>query len=388
MADQPTSADQDSLAPRRSQASARQSASLRPPSIVLVDHTQPPEPDAPPSPIAVVDEEDGPGEASSARARPGLAASLRDQKQRWRPARHSADRPAGSRPGTAHSGGAASDGEREGSAWGRGTFDRQRRHLREMFRARHREDGLRGGRDEGAEYDVLYQNQRGAFVLGMPFFSSKALSQFEPSAWTDGDFEKSRVGVADAQLPDPSWEWAWRSWYVDMGGDVDEEGWEYSFWFWRGCGWHGTHPWFSSFVRRRRWLRKRVRRRGRVGQPPPGEHGMNPEYFTIHSDQGRIGPDGLSRSPSMVGREWGVEENVPWEEADMSDIATLLRALKEAPVDSERISLIKRYLEQGGDDLNYLADEVCLSTLAGFAYCHRFPQSYRFSSTRTRFEDC
>ena len=61
----------------------------------------------------------------------------------------------------------------------------------------------------------------------------------------------------------------------------------------------------------------------------------------------------------MVGREWGAEENVAWEEADMSDIATLLRALKEAPVDSERISLIKRYLEQGGDDLNYLADEVC-----------------------------
>jgi hypothetical protein len=85
---------------------------------------------------------------------------------------------------------------------------------------------------------------------------------------------------------------------------------------------------------------------------------MNPEYFTIHSDQGRVGADGLSRSPSMRGKEWGVEENAPWEEVDMSDIATLLRALKEAPVDSERISLIKRYLEQGGDDLNYLADEV------------------------------
>ena len=98
-----------------------------------------------------------------------------------------------------------------------------------MFRARHREDRLRGDGDEGAEYDVLYQNQRGAFVLGVPFFSSKALSGFEPSAWTDGDFVKSRVGVAEAQLPDPSWEWAWRSWYVDMGGDVDEEGWGVQF---------------------------------------------------------------------------------------------------------------------------------------------------------------
>jgi hypothetical protein len=363
MADQPPAAtDQDSLSPRRSQASARQ-PSLRPSSIILIDHTKPPDAgDAPTPTIAVVDEEDDypRGEPSTTRTRSGLAASLRDQKQRWKSARYSAERAAGSRPGTAHSNGAVpSDGERrDSSAWGRSTFDRQRRNVRALFRSRHHQDRLRGaGDDEGAEYDVLYENQRGAFVIGVPFFSSKALSGFEPSAWTDADGVKSRVGVADAQLPDPSWEWAWRSWYVNMGGDVDEEGWEYSFWFGRGFGWHGTHPWFCSFVRRRRWLRKRVRRRPKVGLPPP-EHGMNPEYFTIHSDQGRVGADGLSRSPSMRGKEWGVEENAPWEEVDMSDIATLLRALKEAPVDSERISLIKRYLEQGGDDLNYLADEV------------------------------
>jgi hypothetical protein len=40
---------------------------------------------------------------------------------------------------------------------------------------------------------------------------------------------------------------------------VDEEGWEYSFFF-RGFVWHGTSPWFHSFVRRRRWIRLRRRR--------------------------------------------------------------------------------------------------------------------------------
>jgi hypothetical protein len=170
------------------------------------------------------------------------------------------------------------------------------------------------------------------------------------------------VTVADAQVPDPSWEWAWRTWYVDMGRDVDEEGWEYSFYF-RGFAWHGTHPWFHSFVRRRRWLRKRVRRR-RASEGAVDAHRMNPEYFTIHSDRLRTvasSPVG-GRSPSVQNKEWGIEEHATWEDVDISDIATLLRGLKEVPVDSERISLIARFLEQGGDDLNYLADEVRPST--------------------------
>jgi hypothetical protein len=366
MADQDTPADQDSLAPRRSQASDRQ-LPFRPSSIILVDHTKPPDPTSPvsPAPASLTDADD-PGEASAARIRSGLSASLREHKQKWKYARYSEDRAAG-RPGTAQSDddGAASD--RGGSTWGRTTFELQRRHLRDALRPRRGPDTVRGGADAGAEYDVLYENQRGAFLFGVPFFSSRALGQFEPAAWVDGSFRKSRVGVADAQLPDPSWRWAWRTWYVDMGRDVDEEGWEYSFFF-RGFRWHGTHPWFHSFVRRRRWLRKRVRRRGRDGGDGEGAHRMNPEYFTIHSDKGRP-LEGMSPSPSMSNKEWGVEENATWEELDMADLATLLRALKEAPVDSERISLIGRFLEQGGDDLNYLAKEVRISVLKALLTC-------------------
>jgi hypothetical protein len=362
MTDQVASAEEDSIAPRRSQASGRQ-LSLRPSSIALIDHTKPPEDDHTSATSA-----DEPGEASASRV-PSVLSSLKDQKNKWKFARYSEDRAEGnrrnlSRPGTANSAGGASDAEREGSTWGRSTFDRQRQHIRDaIFRSK----GLKKFHDDtGAEYDVLYENQRGAFLFGVPFFSAKALSQFEPSAWVDGSFKKSRVNITNAQVPDPSWEWGWRTWYVDMGHDVDEEGWEYSFYF-RGFRWHGTHPCFHSFVRRRRWLRKRIRKRRLLEDTTLGDaHMMNPEYFTIHSDKLKSlasGPAGsmMDRSSSTRNKDWELEQNATWEDMDISDIATLLRALKDAPVDSERISLIRRYLEQGGGDLNYLADAVRVS---------------------------
>ena len=55
------------------------------------------------------------------------------------------------------------------------------------------------------------------------------------------------------------------------------------------------------------------------------------------------------------------EEKDSWDDCEIPDIGTLIRGLKEVPVDSERIILIRRFLEQGGEDLYYLADEVCHS---------------------------
>jgi hypothetical protein len=45
-----------------------------------------------------------------------------------------------------------------------------------------------------------------------------------------------------------------------MSRDVDEEGWEYSFFF-GGFHRHGTSAWFNSPVRRRRWIWLRKRRK-------------------------------------------------------------------------------------------------------------------------------
>jgi hypothetical protein len=71
-------------------------------------------------------------------------------------------------------------------------------------------------------YDILYENQRGFFIFGLPKFSSKALNQIDPSAWTDKRQVYSPMDIHNYQLPDPTWEWVHKEWMIDMSGDVDE----------------------------------------------------------------------------------------------------------------------------------------------------------------------
>ncbi|UZJ53218.1 hypothetical protein CBS101457_002538 [Exobasidium rhododendri] len=80
---------------------------------------------------------------------------------------------------------------------------------------------------ERFEYDVLYENQRGLMVFGIPKFSAKTLFQWDPNAWTNAANGNSAYNIANAQLPDPSWEWVHPEWLIDMSGDVDESGWQY-----------------------------------------------------------------------------------------------------------------------------------------------------------------
>ncbi|KAF2458535.1 hypothetical protein BDY21DRAFT_272910, partial [Lineolata rhizophorae] len=197
--------------------------------------------------------------------------------------------------------------------------------------------------------DVLYENQRGSFFFGIPFFSQNSLLHFDPKPWVNGEFHPSPVDITNAQPPDPGWRWAWASWYVDMSRDVDEEGWEYSFSFQKGFSWHGTHPWFHSFVRRRRWLRKRVR----------CEHPAH--YFTIHPNRDRS-PGGSSIGTSVQRSSYtGVlaarkEEELPVD--DVRDIATLMRGLKKAAIDREKMVLVSRFLEHGEEELYYLGEQM------------------------------
>ena len=90
---------------------------------------------------------------------------------------------------------------------------------------------------------------------------------------------------------------------------------------------------------------------------------MNPDYFTIHTEgTGLQSPTADYNSASVpAGQQWGMQDKETWDDREVRDIATLLQGLREVPVDSQRITLIRRFLEQGGDDLLYLADEVCAS---------------------------
>ncbi|KAL1854226.1 hypothetical protein Plec18170_004990 [Paecilomyces lecythidis] len=216
-----------------------------------------------------------------------------------------------------------------------------------------------------SQLDVLYENQRGTFFFGIPLYSHKSLLNLDPAPWVTQDFKESPVDITNAQVPDPSWEWAWKTWYVDMSGDVDEEGWEYSFSFSIKKAWHGTHPWFHSWVRRRRWVRLRVKkfskRTEREGQSGfEMAHMFNEDYFTIHPNLLNM----ASREPS-IGRGSVVRpaevhkiEEEEYHFHEIGDIPTLTQAVKHAIVDREKITALKRFIQEGGEELHYLPPKI------------------------------
>jgi hypothetical protein len=207
---------------------------------------------------------------------------------------------------------------------------------------------------EHAHIDVLYENQRGWFVLGLPLFSSRALwnLRIDQSPWVDSKFKPSPVNITNAQLPDPSWVWDWKSWYVDMSHDVDEEGWQYSFWF-RGAAWHGNHPWFHSFVRRRRWLRKRIKQ-NLHSKTKDNRERLFEETFSIGTTLARTTTTHNGLAGSQDSNDQSFDEEV-------SDVPTLMRKLKKAAIDREKIVFINKFIDEGGEELHYLAEQVCVS---------------------------
>lgn len=215
--------------------------------------------------------------------------------------------------------------------------------------------------------DVLYENQRGWWFFGVPMFSADSLLNLDPPAWATWNFEESPVNITNAQLPDPSWEWVWKTWYIDMSYDVDEEGWQYSFSFASKFSWHGTHPFPHSFVRRRRWLRKRAKKSPRTmaksREVNGRDHVLNEDYFSVHpsidrSYEQRSRPHDLSGQNSVVpssGVSDNAEEVLP---EDIINIPILIKALKRATIDREKIEIISQFIDNANEELVYLPDEV------------------------------
>ncbi|KAF2201818.1 hypothetical protein GQ43DRAFT_19939 [Delitschia confertaspora ATCC 74209] len=155
------------------------------------------------------------------------------------------------------------------------------------------------------------------------------------------------VNITNAQVPDPSWVWEWKSWYVDMSDDVDEEGWQYSFYFHK-FAWHGSHPWFHSFVRRRRWLRKRVKQH----LPPrtkDNRERLFGETFSIGTSLARTNTAALS--PMSSDESGSTDEEI-------RDVPTLMKCLKNAAIDREKIAAINKFVNEGGEELHYLAEQI------------------------------
>ena len=217
-----------------------------------------------------------------------------------------------------------------------------------------------GHKTQPYEVDILYENQRGLFFFGIPLYSHSSLLNLDPAPWVTKELKDSAVNITNAQVPDPSWEWAWKSWYVDMSYDVDEEGWQYSFSFGRRWVWHGTHPWFHSYVRRRRWLRKRVKRDRAAVIGTDGSmlaaHVLTGDYFTIHPKRDRSPTSTLATTAraSLPNQRAGLDD--PPEDVD--NVVNLLKALRLAAVDREKIDVVRKFLKQGGEELTYLEPQI------------------------------
>lgn len=233
-----------------------------------------------------------------------------------------------------------------------------------------------------SEVDILWENQRGSFFFGRPYYSSQSLLNFDPPAWTNIFQKPSAVDITNATVPDPSWEWAWKMWYVDMSMDCDEQGWQYSFMFQTRFPWHGTHPWFHSFVRRRRWIRQRLRKHrhlanGQVegGRTMEDAHKLNADYFTIHPS--KTADADSSYPPSTTGPQNlnVINSRIPLEEEgseSVDNIRSLLKRLKEASVDREKIKLVLQFMDEGGQEVHYLADEIPhIMTMFMYQYSQR-----------------
>ncbi|BFZ57463.1 hypothetical protein PYCC9005_004515 [Savitreella phatthalungensis] len=239
---------------------------------------------------------------------------------------------AGSREGSVIATGADSSG-----AAGTSPSETERRTARRK---------LRDGPD--VVVDILYENQRGNFLCGAPLFSSNTLWFTDPHAWTHANMEYSPVNIFNATVPDPTWEWSWPQWFVDMSGDKDENGWEYSILF-SSRSWHGHHVWYHSFVRRRRWLRKRRRKPLKTSHTSRAD-----DHATTFSASLRGPPTGPQSINSGLRGEAAAEERRRngldnEDEDDVDNIAALLQRLKRARLDREKLTLVKNYLDHGTD---------------------------------------
>lgn len=204
--------------------------------------------------------------------------------------------------------------------------------------------------------DVIYENQRGGFLCGTPLFSSRALGNLDPSAWTNIAQKTSATNITNAQVPDPSWQWAWKDWSINYENDVDEDGWEYSFAFAKQFSWHGP-SWWNSFVRRRAWIRKRVKKN--VGFQRPEAHKLNSDYFTV---QPAVDRSRSRQSTNAESKRYSIDQlasrkmEVPEPVEDLRDIGALMVALKNASIDREKLELVENFIIHGGDELCHLKE--------------------------------
>ncbi|KAJ1333801.1 tectonin beta-propeller repeat-containing protein 1 [Microdochium nivale] len=231
--------------------------------------------------------------------------------------------------------------------------------------------------DPETAIDILYENERGCILCGVPLFSAAALGNLDPSAWTNFAHKPSPTDIKTAQVPDPSWQWSWPEWRVNHDDtiDTDADGWEYSFMFSKKFSWHGP-KWYNSYVRRRAWIRGRVKKG--LGYQANDPHLMHEEYFQVTPKQK---PDVLarnhnlsrtssvgdrlslatlprasndhSRSPSTRGSRHSAlaGDEASEEKPDIHLVEELMLVLRISRIDREKLEAVENYIKNSEDGL-------------------------------------
>lgn len=205
--------------------------------------------------------------------------------------------------------------------------------------------------------DVLYENQRGGVCFGKLLFSARALGNLDPAPWTNIAKKPSATDITNSQPPDPSWEWVGKQWSIYPTEDSDE-GWEYSFAFHGRFSWHNC-KWWNSFVRRRAWVRKRVRKKD--GDNSNDQHAFNSDYFTVipvkfHQRNVALSMSGVNFCERYLsfGR-YKIEDEV---QKEISDLNTLKNVMKSARIDREITEAIENFIQNGKEDFLSLKNQM------------------------------
>ncbi|KAI1825251.1 hypothetical protein F4861DRAFT_202544 [Xylaria intraflava] len=245
---------------------------------------------------------------------------------------------------------------------------------------------LSASKEPESAIDVLYENQRGTFLCGIPLFSSAALGNLDPPPWSNFVHKPSPTNIFTAQVPDPSWQWAWPEWRINYDDqiEIDGDGWEYSFMFAKKFSWHRP-KWYNSFVRRRAWIRKRIKTP--ISSQPTFEPPMNQAYFSVlpkkrdpspfgaASDLERASVDRqsrISRGNSRTSRDGsrGRQEDNPYY-LKVETTESLMAVLGQSRIDREKLEAIENYINNCTDDLLHLQD-----------YMHEIMSLFVFQASR------
>lgn len=141
----------------------------------------------------------------------------------------------------------------------------------------------------------------------------------------------------------------WPEWHVNKDDGVDADGFEYSFMFAKTFSWHPPR-WYNSFVRRRAWTRKRIRRDPASNDP----HMLSSEYFTVRPsvDTMRSGSKASSRhSRASMSISSSFDAG---EKPAIETIEILMAVLSRARIDREKIEAVESFLENDEEELKHL----------------------------------